>query len=160
MKKIFALLLFFILIGISSQVLASKLPEKELNVLTKTFPKMKVRFDGMIELRDGTSYVPVFPVQTGENITEVKVVKTIPNTALKNKPDFIMFNTNFALFKVISKNGKATIIDSADMPYEIKMGILPQDLLVPSGFEIPESMKLIAGDLIIPISNPDKDSAI
>jgi len=152
MKKIFAIFVFLILLFGSQAVFASKIPDKELEVLMKSDPKLNVRFDGLIELPDGTSYIPVFPLQTGEQYATVNVTKTIPaNKTFKDKPDFLMFNTNFALFKIKDVKDKKTIIYSSDIPYEVKMGILPQDLLVPTGFYVPEDLKIIIGDLLIPI---------
>ena len=135
-----------------SQVAASEIPKAEKAVLEKTFAGMKVRFDGMIELKDGTKYIPVYPIRTNLIEKEPKIVKTVPaNKKLASKPDFFMFDTNFAFFKVINKNGVATIISGSAIPQEIKMGLLPQDLLVPVGFQIPSEYRIMIGDLVIPM---------
>ena len=153
MKRIFSAFLFLIMFlgyGINS-ALASTIPDAELKILKEAFPKLNVRFDGVVELQDGTTYIPVYPVQEPK-IDKVQVTQTIPaNKTFKDKPDFIMFNTNFALFKIIQKKDKSTIIYNNAIPYEVKMGILPQDLLVPPGFQIPEDYRIIIGDLVIPI---------
>ena len=118
---------------------------------------MKVRFDGLIELPDGTQYVPVYPIQSVKQ-NPTKVVMTIPkDKPLKQKPDFFMFNTNLAFFKIIkNEDGKSTFVYSDEIPMDIKMGLLPQDLLVPTGFEMPGELRIIVGDLIIPIL-PNKE---
>ena len=161
MKKIliaFLFLIMFLGLGITS-ALASTIPDAELKILKESFPKLNVRFDGVVELKDGTSYIPVYPI--GETkVDKVQVKQTIPaNKTFKDKPDFIMFNTNFALFKLIKNKDKSTIINNKAIPYEVKMGILPQDLLVPAGFQIPEDYRIIIGDLLIPIipTNEYKD---
>ncbi len=134
-------------------VSASEIPKAERAVLEKTFVGMKVRFDGMIELKDGTKYIPVYPIRTNLVENEPKIVKTIPSgKKLANKPDFFMFDTNFAFFKVINKNGVTTIISGSNVPQEIKMGLLPQDLLVPVGFQIPSEYRIMIGDLVIPVT--------
>lgn len=158
MKKIFVTILFLIiLLGSANEVFATKLPENEVKALRQTFKTMKVRFDGMIELPDGTKYIPVFPLQEkAQNPT--KVIMTLPkNKPLNQKPDFFMFNTNFAFFKVIKKDeSKTTVTYSDSIPMDVKMGLLPQDLLVPTGFEMPGELRIIVGDLMIPIL-PNKD---
>ncbi len=156
MKRIFAVFLFLIMLIGSQEAFASKLPDKELNVLKQSFKDLKVRFDGMVELPDGTSYIPVYPLQESKNVS-VKVTKTIPaNKNLKDKPDFFMFNTNFAFFKVIKTKEKSTIIYNDSIPLDVKMGILPQDLLVPVGFTVPGELRILVGDLLIPIT-PSKE---
>lgn len=155
MKKIFVTVLFLILFLASNQAFASKLPENEIKALSKTFTDMKVRFDGLIELSDGTQYVPVFPIQSVKQ-NPTKVVMTLPkDKPLKQKPDFFMFNTNLAFFKIIKKeDGKTTFAYSDEIPMDIKMGLLPQDLLVPTGFEMPGELRIIVGDLVMPVLPP------
>ncbi len=153
MKKILALLLFILILGISQTAFASKIPEAELDLIKGTFPEASVRFDGMLELPDGTKYIPVYPLKTEFPETEVKLSATLPeNKSIKDKPDFFMFNTNFAFFKVKQEKDKSTIIYSNEIPVDVKMGLLPQDLLVPAGFQIPAELRIIIGDLIIPIT--------
>lgn len=153
MKKILAILLLILFIGLgNASVMASTIPDGELAILKESFKKLNVRFDGLVELPDGTSYVPVYPIQTPKKLDEVKIIQTIPaNKSFKDKPDFILFNTNLALFKIVGDGDKKTIIYDDAIPYDVKMGILPQDLLVPPGFQVPEDYKIIIGDLVIPI---------
>ncbi len=157
MKRLFALLLFLISLGITQEVFASQLPEAEVAIVKQAFPDLKVRFDGLIELSDGTKYIPVYPLKTEFPETSVKLTSTFPkNKSIKDKPDFFMFNTNFAFFKVKKEKDKTTIIYNSAIPTEVKMGLLPQDLLVPRGFQIPSELRIIIGDLIIPIT-PSKE---
>ncbi|MCQ2958196.1 MAG: hypothetical protein MJ180_04760, partial [Candidatus Gastranaerophilales bacterium] len=154
MKRIFAVLLFLILFIASNEAFATKLPEGEVNLFKQTFSNVKVRFDGILELSDGTTYIPVFPIQEIPQ-NSVTLKQTIPkNKTLKDKPDFVMFNTNFAFFKLIRKNNKSSVVYNNEIPIEIKMGLLPQDLLVPQGFEIPGELRIIIGDLVIPVLPP------
>ena len=152
MKKLLALMLFIMLLGVSNVCSAAKIPEAELEVLKKEFPNMKVRFDALVELSDGTKYIPVYPIKTEFVATEIKVINTIPkNQTLKDKPDFFMFNSNFAFFQIKNEKDKTTVIYSEEIPNEVKMGLLPQDLLVPKGFQLPAQLRIIAGNLMIPV---------
>ncbi|MCR4881550.1 MAG: YncE family protein [bacterium] len=154
MKKIFAIILFLVLfIGVdAAQTMASTIPDAELSIMKASFKKLNVRFDGVVELPDGVSYIPVYPVQEPKKLSEVKIIQTIPaNKTFKDEPDFVMFNTNLALFKIVKDGDKKTIIYDNAIPYEVKMGIFPQDLLVPQGFQVPEDYKILIGDLMIPI---------
>ena len=161
MKKLLLnifLILSFLLLP-ATMAFATKIPDGVLKELKKDFPGVNVRFDGFIELPDKTQYLPVFPVNLIKSSGPVKIKQTIPaNTPLKNKPDMILFDNNFALLKIIkSPNAKPTVIDDNNMPLTVKLGILPQDLLVPENLVIPESLRVILGDLVIPIKErPDE----
>ncbi len=153
MKKLFAIFLILTAFGITQSANASKIPDAELNIIQQAFPDAKVRFDGLVELSDGTRYIPVYPLKTEFPETNVKVSSTLPkNKNIKDKPDFFMFNTNFAFFKVKQNKDKTTIIYNDEIPVDVKMGLLPQDLLVPRGFQIPSELRIIIGDLVIPIT--------
>ena len=152
MKKIFAVLLLFFAFGFTNSVLASQIPNSELTYLKTRFNDLNVRFDGLVELSDGTAYIPVYPAEL-KNVDVISITQTIPaKLKLKDKPDFIMFNSNFALFKLIKDNDKSTIIYNENIPENVKLGLLPQDLLVPTGFQIPGELRIIAGDLVIPFA--------
>ncbi len=154
MKNILSkLLLTMVLILHPLSASASKIPPSVLNELKKDFPGINVRFDGFIELADKTQYLPVYPLNLIKSDAPVKVKQTIPvNLKLKDKPDMILFDNNFALLKVIKSNtARPTVLDSEKMPLIVKLGILPQDLLVPENLVMPESLRIILGDLVIPI---------
>ena len=68
----------------------------------------------------------------------------------------IVCNLILAVIKLIKKDNKSTVVYNNDIPIEVKMGLLPQDLLVPQGFEIPGELRIIIGDLVIPVL-PVKD---
>ncbi|MEI7475599.1 MAG: hypothetical protein WCK67_12560 [bacterium] len=136
---------------------ATELPDHIITELTKIFPKTSVRFDGLIELPDGTQYIPVVPLYSAETRTPEKITMTIPeNSALDKEPDFILFEDNYALFKISkAANGNPTIIKSDKIPLVVKMGLLPQDLVVPEKLEIPYDLKVILGDLKIPVTKTE-----
>ena len=95
MRRIYGVLLFLILFAFTNCAFASKIPEAELQLLKDAFPKLTVRFDGVVQLPDGTSYIPVYPLKTEFPETNVVLSTTVPaNKTIKDKPDFLMFNTN------------------------------------------------------------------
>ena len=71
---------------------------------------------------------------------------------MKQKPDMIILNNNFALLKVINTNGKKTVINMIDPPQELQSGLLPQDILLPKGLVIPESLKGIIGNVDVSVA--------
>ena len=133
---------------------ATKLPDYIIDTLKTELPKASVRFDGLVSLPDGTVYLPVLPSNPKKKPSG-KVVSTYPaNKKLAQKPDVILFDSNFALLKVIkNKNGHITVTDSKNIPFVVKTGLFPQDMLVPPGLVIPEDMKIMMGDLKIATSS-------
>lgn len=110
-----------------------------------------VRFDGLVNLPDGTAYIPVIPSET-KDVNALKIEWTYPeNKTIADKPDIILFNNNYALLKVIKDGRKCTFTGYENIPDVIKRGILPQDLLVPNGFYIKENFRGITGNLEIPV---------
>ena len=110
-----------------------------------------IRFDGLINLPDGTMYVPVIPAQQKEVETLAPVWTYPSGLSLKNKPDIIVFNNDYALLKVIKDGRKCTVSAYENLPDVIKTGILPQDMLVPNGFYVSENMKGLLGNLEVPV---------
>ncbi|MBQ2612074.1 hypothetical protein IJF81_06770 [bacterium] len=149
MRK-FVLLAFVILITSLSQSFATELPASLQGYIKKSFPDVNIRFDGVILLSDGTEYLPLLPTKTYEP-EELKITKTYPeNRTLQSKPNVVIFNNNYVLLKVLTdRGGVKTIFKLANPPEEIRTGLFPQDMLVPHGLVIPESMKGILGDLSI-----------
>jgi hypothetical protein len=66
---------------------------------------------------------------------------------MKQKPDMIILDNNYVLLKVINTNGKKTVINMTNPPEELQSGLLPQDILLPKGLVIPETLKGIIGDI-------------
>ena len=71
---------------------------------------------------------------------------------MDNLPDLVLFNNNFSLLKVV-KNGQnnMTVRDIPNLPVEVKTGLLPQDIMVPRGLVLPETLAGIVGDVQIPL---------
>lgn len=148
MRKIIILLLT-LFISISS-AFAGKIPNEVQNYVEKVFPKTNFRFDGVVILPDTTMYLPLFPAKP-ITVEQVEVKSTIPaNKKLTEKPEAVIFNNGYVLMKVINVgNNQKTLVAPNVVPAEISTGLLPQDMLVPSGLTIPENLKGIIGNLDI-----------
>ena len=154
MKKLLAFMLVYMFTMSAS--FATKLPEPIEEYIKKEIPNTRVRFDGLVTTPNGTNYIPVFPAATNRAVTSV-VKETYPaGLKLSQYPDVILFENNFALLKLIkNKQGRLTVTNSKNIPPVIKAGVLPQDLLVPPGMMLPDDMKIVLGNLKIPlISSP------
>ena len=58
------------------------------------------------------------------------------------------------LLKVFKdKNGNYTTTKNENLPFKVRLGVMPQDMLVPNGLQMPESLKVVLGNLVIPEKN-------
>lgn len=137
-------------------VYAAKMPDEVVEYINNTFPNTDIRFDGVVILPDNTVYLPLYP-SLFSDIKKLKIKETIPaNKELSQKPDVIIFNNDFVLLKVINKeNGSKTVLHMATPPLQVRTGLLPQDMLVPSGLILPENLKGIIGNLNIDVKKED-----
>lgn len=154
MRK-FLLLLGIILISCTN-VFAAKLPDEVKDYINKTVPGTDIRFDGVVILPDNTIYLPLFP-SLFSDVTRLKVKESVPaNKELNQKPDIIIFNNDFVLMKVLTDHeGHKTVIHQSAPQLQVRTGLLPQDMLVPSGLILPENIKGIIGNLKIDVKNED-----
>lgn len=135
--------------GLSAE--AVLLPHPMRVYLFNNVAKSSIRFDGLINFPNGTMYIPVIPAQQKE-VDKLQIVWTYPaGLSLKDNPDIVVFNNDYSLLKIIKDGKKCTVTDYNNLPDVIKTGILPQDLLVPNGFYVPETMKGLLGNLEIPV---------
>ncbi len=139
---------------INQCAMASRLPDDFWAYLQKQFPNSTQRFDSLVILSDGTTYIPLYPAQTSEE-KNIKLEYTYPlGLSLASKPEVAIFNNNFVLLKLLrDKNGNFSITKNEDLPLKVKLGVMPQDMLVPVGLQVPESLMLTLGDLVIPQKN-------
>jgi len=162
LSVIITALMFCLCLFISSAQ-ATQLPDANIAFLKSKFPNAEVRFDGLIELSDHTMYLPVLPLAYANTQNPSAVIKTIPaNTDFSKKPDMILFANNLALLKVV-KYGKdqITVNYSQEIPLSVKLGILPQDLIVPKGLILPTELKIIMGNLKIAVKQKkDEDDLV
>lgn len=136
---------------INQCAMASRLPDDFWNYIKKTVPNSTQRFDSLVVYPDGTTYIPLYPAQQAD-IQDIKIEYTYPaNLGLNSKPEVVIFNNNFVLLKLLKdKNGNFSITKNENLPLKVRLGVMPQDMLVPVGLQVPESLKLILGDLVIP----------
>ena len=149
-KKLFAILtLLFLTKCLSAE--AVMLPHSMQVFLFNNQSGTSIRFDGLINLPDGTTYIPVIPAVPND-VEKVSVKWTYPaGKQMKDNPDIVVFNNNYTLLKVISDGKNKTIASYNHIPDEVKTGVIPQDLLVPNGFYIQEEIAGIKGNLEIPV---------
>lgn len=148
MKKL--ILTLILILATTTGAFAAKIPDNVKTVIKKDFAKTDFRFDGLITMPDGTIYLPLFPALV-KKPEKLEIASTIPaKQTLAQKPDVVIFNNDFVLLKVlIDSKGRKTVLNIKDPPLEVKTGMLPQDLLVPSGLVIPDNIKGIMGNLQI-----------
>lgn len=148
MKKL--LLTLLILMVSTTGAWAAKVPDDIKSVVTKDFPKADFRFDGLITLPDGALYLPLYPALV-KKPEKLEIKSTIPEgKTLKDEPEVVIFNNDFTLLKVLTDiKGRKTVINMKEPPVEVRTGLLPQDMLVPTGLVIPDNIKGIIGNLQI-----------
>ncbi|HBG48304.1 MAG TPA: hypothetical protein DDW90_02110 [Cyanobacteria bacterium UBA9971] len=146
----------------NAPVKATQLPQPIVEYLKSKYPDVEIRFDGLVELPDHTIYLPVTPLTYGKVENPATVIKTIPaNTNFSKKPDMILFANNLALLKVVRVNNQLTVNYSPEIPLSVKLGLLPQDLIVPHGLILPMELKVILGNLKIALKQKkDEDDLV
>ena len=152
LKNIAVLTIVYCLSAMSSY--ATKLPSYIVKTIKNDLPKASIRFDGLVTLPDGTVYLPVLPSNPKKNPSGAVVTTYPANKKLSQLPEVVVFDSNFALLKVIKNSkGQITVTDTKNIPFVVKTGLFPQDMLVPPGLIIPEDMKIMMGDLVINVAN-------
>ncbi len=152
MKKILSALVTSIMFlsGLSAEAVI--LPHSMRVYLFNNISGTSVRFDGLINLPDGTIYIPVVPAQPQE-VQQLKITWTYPTgKTIKDNPDIIVFNNNYSLLKVLPDGKKCTVTNYDYLPDVIKTGVFPQDMLVPNGFYVSENVKGLLGNLEIKVN--------
>ena len=152
--KFKVLLISLCMFLINQCAMASRLPDDFWTYLQKQFPNATQRFDSLVILNDGTTYIPLYPAEQNEE-KNIKLEYTYhAGLNLASKPEVAIFNNNFVLLKLIKdRNGNFSITKNEDLPLKVKLGVMPQDMLVPVGLQVPESLMLTLGDLVIPQKN-------
>ncbi len=139
---------------------ASQLPKEVRDYLVTRKKVPTIRFDSVVVYNNDVMYLPIYPSYPKET-EELKIVKTYPeNQTMDNLPDMVLFNNNFGLLKLI-RTGADTISvrNIPNLPSEIKTGLIPQDIMVPRGLVLPESLAGIIGDVQIPLIGSAKTTA-
>lgn len=150
MRKLVLSLAISLMVSCAS--FAAQVPQDVQDFVNETFPQTNFRFDGVIVLPDNTMYLPIIPAKD-EKVEKVGIKTTYPaNQTLKQKPDMVILNNRYSLLKVINTNGKKTVINLLNPPDELQSGLLPQDILLPKGLVIPETLKGIIGDVDVMVT--------
>ncbi len=153
MKKV----LLFCLLALSlfaPASFAANIPDNVKHYVNGVFPNTYFRFDGLIILPDNTVYMPLFPAR----MTEPE--KLSETGSLSKKGDVVIFNNGFVLLKVIYQNGHYTFAPMSDPPAAVRSGLLPQDILTPPNFVVPDNLKGIKGNLHISEEEPLRTAAM
>lgn len=154
MRKFLLLFMFLYFSCIASN--AAKIPDDVKAYIEKTVPGTDIRFDGVIILPDNTIYLPLYP-SLFTDINKLSIKQSLPEgKGLAQKADVIIFNNDFVMLKVFTDGkGHKTVLHMHNPPLQVRTGLLPQDMLVPSGLVLPENIKGIVGNLKIDIKNED-----
>lgn len=154
-KKISIITLSLLILALNiNSVFATQLPDPIIKFIKSTFPKAEIRFDGLVELPDGTKYVPVLPAMYAKVDNPTNIVQTIPaKSSFSLKPELILFSNNLSLLKMLKTQDGYTFTQNNNVPFAVKFGILPQDLVVPKNLVIPDEFKIILGNLKITTSD-------
>lgn len=154
MRKL--LILTGILLLSCTNVFAAKIPVEVKDYILQKVPQADIRFDGVIIFPDNTIYLPLYPALFSD-VSKIQIKETHPaKQDLKQEPDVVIFNNDFVLMKVLTDGeGHRTVLHMPNPPLQVRTGLLPQDMLVPSGLIIPENIKGIIGNLKIDTKNED-----
>lgn len=151
MKKIIPSILVSLMLSVGMSADAIMLPHQMNIYLFDNVRDCTVRFDGLINFKDGTVYIPVLPEEIKE-VPRLEIVWTYPNgKTLKEEPEIVVFNNGFSLLKVLNDGRRKTLTTYQDLPEVIQSGIFPQDMLVPNGLYVSENLKGLLGNLEIPV---------
>ncbi len=154
MRKLLILLGIFIIS--CANVFAAKLPSEVKDYILQKVPQADIRFDGVIIFPDNTIYLPLYP-SLFSDVSKIQIKEAYPaKQDLNQEPDIVIFNNDFVLLKVLTDGeGRKTVLHMTNPPLQVRTGLLPQDMLVPSGLIIPENIKGIIGNLKIDTKNED-----
>lgn len=145
------ILLALLLTFFSNSAFASKLPDNFWGYIKNELPEASQRFDSVISLPNNVLYIPLYPAQKND-VEKVTMEYSYPKSSgLNSLPEVAIFNNNFVLLKVFKdKKGNFSVTTNENLPIKVRLGVMPQDMLVPVGLHVPESLKLVLGDLEIP----------
>ena len=145
------LLLGFLFLAQMNCANASKLPNDVWNFVKTSLPNAQQRFDSVITINENTMYIPLSPPST-TTVDAIKIDYTYPtNKKLNEYPEVVLLNNGYSLLKVTKDSkGNYSLTKKDDLPIKVRLGLMPQDMLIPVGLKMPESLKLTLGDLLVP----------
>jgi len=130
---------------------ATKLPDDVWKFVKASLPDAQQRFDSVITLDENTMYIPLTP-PSNTTVNAIALEYTYPETeSLAALPEVALLNNGYSLLKVMKdSNGNYSLTKKDDLPIKVRLGLMPQDMLIPVGLKMPESLKLTLGDLLVP----------
>lgn len=148
--------IFYVIFTLFNEAFASKLPVDISNYVKQNIPNAKERFDSVIVVSDNVMYIPLIPPVV-KNVEKIEVEYSYPeNRKLSQLPEVLLLNNGYSFLKVFKdERGDYTLTKKDDLPIKVRLGLMPQDMLVPLGLKVPDSLKLTLGDILI----PSKDNA-
>ncbi len=151
MKK--TAIIFVLFLNLLNCSWATKLPDDVSDFVHKNFNKATIRFDSVIVLPNDIMYIPLYPPMD-TTVSDIKIEYTYPSgKSFKDLPEVVLLNNGYSFLKVFKdEKGHYSLTKKDDLPIKVRLGLMPQDMLTPSGLKIPESLKLTLGDLLIPSS--------
>ncbi len=146
--KLIFLFMFFISQNIAS---ASKLPDDVWKFVKASLPYAQQRFDSVVIVNNNVMYIPLYPPAKTE-VQTLAIEYSHPNNGnFSNGAEVILLNNGYSFLKVTKDSkGNYTLTKKDDLPLKVRLGLMPQDMLTPAGLQMPESLKLTLGDLLIP----------
>jgi hypothetical protein len=134
-----------LLSGVVRPVWSTTLPVGVLRFVQSVDKQVKVREDGLIALSNGAIYLPVLPQDPTVDLNPSKIERQW--LGKDNKPDLIQFNNNLFLMRFTKGSRGKLITAKLNYPIELKEGLLPQDLKLPSNVVMPAELKVILGSI-------------
>ncbi len=154
------ILTLIILLAGTMQADATQLPKEMRGYFQHQKMVPSIRYDGVVVYGTDIMYLPIIPAYP-KDVETVSIVKTYPaNQSMDNLPDVVVFNNNYSFIKVYKTGDNSlTVKNQSEWPEEIKTGLIPQDLMVPRGLTLPESLVGVLGDVQIPLIGSSKSPA-
>ena len=148
-----ALLAMFSLAAVlPQQASATRVSKPLAEAIQARFPQSLIRLDASIETKLGELFVPVIVPGMNPKNGAVTLVESFPEP---KTPDVLLFSDGWCFLRVYKKGSINTVISAESLPVPLRKillsGKMPDDLIVPEQFSMPRSLKVVTGDLKIPL---------
>jgi len=149
-KRLIVAIGIFVL-SLSDSAFASKLPNDVWEFVKSNLPTAKQRFDSVVTVNDDIMYIPLYP-PADKTVNSIQIEYSYPNKKkLSELPEVVLLNNGYSFLKVFKdEKGNYTLTKNDNLPIKVRLGLMPQDMLMPVGLKMPESLSLTLGDLLIP----------
>jgi DNA-binding beta-propeller fold protein YncE len=134
---------------------AARLPDGLQRTVKQIFKGCRIRIDGSIETRNGDLLLPILP-PIARDEAHAKIVYAYPDSA---QASIITFDDGYSFIKLERIGTYRTFVLPVALPdsvrHQITTGLLPEDLVVPEAFVLPQSLAALQHGLDVRII-PDK----